>query len=91
MNWKEVAVAYSMHYPNICLERLRKTTKYINQDTRYPCRNSKRTLPEYNARALLDKWCPTYEIWTKSFPMVLPILLVVPGNLIYLYLENCCK
>jgi hypothetical protein len=36
----------------VCLERLRKTTNNISQDSRGPGRDSNRTPPKYEARAL---------------------------------------
>jgi hypothetical protein len=30
--WKEAVMVLSRHYPGICLEGLRKTTKNLNQD-----------------------------------------------------------
>jgi hypothetical protein len=29
MNWKEMVEAYARHYPGICLEEMRKTTKNL--------------------------------------------------------------
>jgi hypothetical protein len=36
--WKEAVVAYSKYHAGICLEELRKTTKYVSQDSQCPQR-----------------------------------------------------
>lgn len=47
MNWREAIVASTTHYPNICLEGLRKYTKDLIQDNRCPVRYSNRIPSEY--------------------------------------------
>jgi hypothetical protein len=41
---KEAGMVYRKYYSGICLEGLRKTRKYLSHDSRYPYRNSNRTL-----------------------------------------------
>jgi hypothetical protein len=36
--WKEAIVVYSKYHAGICLEELRKTTKYVSQDRQCPQR-----------------------------------------------------
>jgi hypothetical protein len=52
INGKEVAVAKLRYYPDICLEELKKTTKTLNQDSRYPGRDSNREPPKYKSKQL---------------------------------------
>jgi hypothetical protein len=51
--WKEAPVAYSRYYPSICLEKLRKTTKTLSQNSRSPVRDSNLALSKYMSRALM--------------------------------------
>jgi hypothetical protein len=41
------------YYPNICMEGLRKITKNLSQDSRYPSQDSNEASPEYKPTALL--------------------------------------
>jgi len=54
--WKETVVTYLRYYPTFCLEELRKTTKNIDQDGRFPCRDSNFGHPEYTWGALTVWW-----------------------------------
>jgi hypothetical protein len=45
--WKEVVAAQFKVLPGIYLERLRETTKYLNQDSRSPGRDFNPGPPEY--------------------------------------------
>jgi hypothetical protein len=59
MNWKGCGKKRSWPnlrlYPRICLEGLRKTTKNLSQDSRYPGRDLKPGPPEYEAGALTTR------------------------------------
>jgi hypothetical protein len=52
MIWKEAVVSLLRYYRRILLERLRKTTKNLCQDSRCPGRNLNPTPPEYDSRVL---------------------------------------
>jgi hypothetical protein len=49
---KEAEVVVSRHDPAISLEGLRKSTKFFNQVTRCPDRDSNQGHPKYKSRAL---------------------------------------
>jgi hypothetical protein len=50
--WKEAVVSLLRYYRGILLERLRKITKNLSQDSRCPGRNLNPAPPEYGSRAL---------------------------------------
>jgi hypothetical protein len=50
---KEAVVACSGLYPGAFQDSLRKSTKYVNQDSRCPGRDLNRAPPEYSSSALL--------------------------------------
>jgi hypothetical protein len=45
--YKKAVVAYSTHYPGVCLEALRNTTRSRSQDSQGPGRDLNRGLSEY--------------------------------------------
>jgi hypothetical protein len=45
--WKEVIVALMRYYPGICLQKLRKVTINLSQDSWCPGRDSNGAPPEY--------------------------------------------
>jgi hypothetical protein len=50
--WKEAVVANLRHYPDLCLEGLRKTKKHLDQNIRSPSKNSNRNLTKNKSEAL---------------------------------------
>jgi hypothetical protein len=53
--WEEEVVGNLKHFPVILLEGLRKTTKYLSQDSRSPGRKLNHGPPEYEAGVLTTR------------------------------------
>jgi hypothetical protein len=49
--WKEVVLVWSRYYRSIRLKEPKKTTQNLNQDNRYPGRDSNQAPPEYKSTA----------------------------------------
>jgi hypothetical protein len=59
---EETVAAWTRYYPDICLDRLRKTTKNFSQKSQWLSWDSNRSPPEYNSKEflrmiLLDQNC----------------------------------
>jgi hypothetical protein len=62
------------YYPDNCLKGLRKATKNVSSDTRYPNRDSNRTTTEFKLEALpMEPACPGVSIQSHVTTMkILP-------------------
>jgi hypothetical protein len=74
MNWKECGRKRSWpnlrYYPNICLEDLRKSTKNLSQDSRYPGWDLNPGPPEYDAGVLnCSTPCHIEVSWNQRTPL----------------------
>jgi hypothetical protein len=76
--WKESAVPESLYYPDICMEGLKKISKYISRHSLCPSRYSNRACSEYMSRALLLDQRAQSRIIIVIIIIIIIIIKVVP-------------
>lgn len=56
--FEEISVLYLRYYPEICLDRLRKTTNNISKDNQWPSQDPNSCPPKYEAVVLTTQQHP---------------------------------
>jgi hypothetical protein len=79
------------YYPSICLYELRRTTKNLSQDSRYPSRDLNLGLPEYKSRVTATR--PQFSV--LCCPLVEEVLMrstrvICSTSVDYVYRLNQC-